>query len=129
MKAKNKIIINFLKNLNTFGFIELGNKSVLHLPTGHIIEYLEISFFGELNINEDSKEETIEQSETLILTLNGKAYNINYRKIIDFYIEEYAKRDVLKNGGNFKASFNHMRKHLEYKFAEEGYETEFDDLE
>lgn len=129
MTAKNKIIIKFLQNLNNFGFINIGERTVLHLPTGHIIEYLQISFFGELNINENSSGDEIEQSEILILKINGNEIKVNYRKVINFYIEEYAKRDVLKNGGSFKASFNHMRKYLEYKFAEEGYEPELEAVE
>lgn len=129
MKAKNKIIINFLKNLNTFGFLEIEEDKILHLPTNHILQAYEQNFFGEINIKDDSNEEDIEESETLILKINDNSFNINYRKIIDFYIEEYARRDIIKNGGNFNSSFKHMREHLERKFINEGYESELDEIE
>lgn len=124
MRAKNTIVINFLKGLRKFGFIGAGVNSVLHLPTGHLLEYPYVPFFGETIITEDSTEEELENSEIIVIKCGGNEVKVNYLDIIDFYIEEYARRDVLLEGANFKRSFEHMRNHLDVKFLQEGYDED-----
>lgn len=117
MKAKNRIVINFLQNLN-YGFIKVENNSVVHLTTGHILKF-DSNLFEE--INEDSTDEDIEKSENINIDINGRTIIVNYIRVIDFYIEEYAIRKSLIEKTTIKNNFDEMRQHLEYKFSQNGH--------